>query len=511
MTKKICVFLCAASLTLLTNQSFAQSSYSANRFLIVFEDNITEDEIDVIMEEFNCTEVWISPISQTRLWEVRYFPFEYTPTDTIISNINEESSTARSRAEVRESGLDYQADKFGGQWGSQAIDKQMDCFGTLSTQAKTSEFPVSVGIFDTGFTYPENINYPGYYFDIDQHYDYNYLTNFVGAHDGHGHGTHIASIIAHLTNASSASDGSALPDVHYFMNKTFDNGGSGYIAEIIYAFEFNVLKGMQIANFSWSFRETTDQAMLSPLRHSIEAVLAKFPILIVCAAGNDGEDIDNESNLANWPAAYTFDQILSVTTYNCRGKIAEFSNYGSTSIDITAPGTNIPGLTPAGYDFKSGTSQSTAIVSAIAAILATHQSEFDALEIKCAILESAIPTDALNDIVLTKAYVNAEGALNILGSCGAEGRSRNHTTMDSQLYPNPSFNNSIHYKFDSEIDEMCSIKIYNQLGQVILSNNKSSAKGENIWTFNLPQDNAGIYTFEIVSETHRDSKRFIRH
>jgi len=507
MTKKLNTFLCIIAFLLTCTFISAQSSYSANRFLIVFEPDATQQDIDLALEELNCKEIWISPISQTRLWEVNYFPFLYPPTNTVIYNINEESSTARTRAKVNEAGLDYQADKTDIPSNGHGA---MDCYGNVSIQTVTSKIPVHTAIFDTGFTYPSNINYPDFYFGIDDYIEYNYLTGNPIAFDGHGHGTHIASVIAHLTNLHSNTQEAPPVDVTYNMSKTFDDGGNGYLAEIIYAFEWAVAKGFQIVNFSWSIRETNEEAYLSPLRHSLEKTIEFYPILIICAAGNNGINLDGESSLSNWPAAYGFNHILSVASYNCKEDLALFSNYGQKTVDIAAPGINIPGLTQWGMNFKSGTSQSAAIITGVATALATNQNNFDALEIKCAIMNSATTTDDLASKLVSGGYINAEKAGAILGACNSEKRPIVSQDNKSTLFPNPTNNGIIHYQFQADTKGLFTIHVYDQLGQVMLNVKENAVIGKNIWRLDLSTAKAGIYTIEHASLTQRITKRFMR-
>ncbi len=516
MNNRINPFLLILTLLLTTQFILAQSSYSPNRFLIVFEEDATQDDIDEALEDLNCTEIWVSPISATRLWEVIDFPFVYPPTNTTIYNINEESSTARSRAKVQEAGLDYETDGIydnpdSGIPGNSGPDLQMDCYGQISSYTNTSTHSVDLGIFDTGFTYPIPSIINEYYFNIYDYSEYDYLEDDTVAEDFHGHGTHISSCVAHIANKDAGIKGMVPPDLHFKMSKTFDNSGIGYIAEIIYAFEESVLDGMQIANFSWSFKESSTEALRSPLRHSLESTLNDYELLIVCAAGNDGEDIDDPINLPNWPAAYTFNNLLTVGTYDCTDNVAEFSNYGEKSVDIVAPGYKIPGLTPEGLEHKTGTSQSTAIVTGLAASLATHQIEFNANEIKCAIVNSATGTNELETKLVSGGYLNAESALSILGYCNIEEiRSNSYSSSEMSLYPNPSNENFIQIRFEHDSNEEVHLSIYDQLGQHTITKQFKVFTGENTLKYDLEHLSNGIYTIHVFSQNKRMVGQFMR-
>ena len=58
-------------------------------------------------------------------------------------------------------------------------------------------------------------------------------------------------------------------------------------------------------------------------------------MLIVAAAGNDG---DNADKTPVFPAAYPDSNILSVAATNSKDKLASFSNFGAKTVDLAAPG-----------------------------------------------------------------------------------------------------------------------------------------------------------------------------
>jgi len=63
----------------------------------------------------------------------------------------------------------------------------------------------------------------------------------------------------------------------------------------------------------------------------------------VAAAGNDGS---NNDAYPVYPASYDLPNILSVAAVDNQGKLASFSNYGATSVDISAPGVGILSSVP---------------------------------------------------------------------------------------------------------------------------------------------------------------------
>ena len=61
-------------------------------------------------------------------------------------------------------------------------------------------------------------------------------------------------------------------------------------------------------------------------------------VLLVVAAGNDGDNIDKTPDL---PGDFTNSNILTVAASTSTDALASFSNYGATAVDVAAPGENI--------------------------------------------------------------------------------------------------------------------------------------------------------------------------
>jgi hypothetical protein len=95
-------------------------------------------------------------------------------------------------------------------------------------------------------------------------------------------------------------------------------------------------------------------------------------LLVVAAAGNQATDAD-ENPLV--PAAFPGNAIVSVAATDPDDGLASYSNWGSDSVDLGAPGTNIVSTTPLDYDASpghgslSGTSTATPHVAAAAALI----------------------------------------------------------------------------------------------------------------------------------------------
>jgi subtilisin family serine protease len=138
------------------------------------------------------------------------------------------------------------------------------------------------------------------------------------------------------------------------------------------------------------------------LRDAIERANAAN-ILFVAAAGNSSLNIDTSPS---YPASYDNDNIIAVASITSAGDLSSFSNYGSTSVDLGAPGSGIVSTVPvksgrnivSGYANYSGTSMATPHVTGACALYAASHPGASAATIKSAILGSAnsTPTPSLS-------------------------------------------------------------------------------------------------------------------
>ncbi|MEK9751888.1 MAG: S8 family serine peptidase, partial [Rhodospirillaceae bacterium] len=69
-----------------------------------------------------------------------------------------------------------------------------------------------------------------------------------------------------------------------------------------------------------------------------QAAAARPHMLFVVSAGNDGRDIDARPV---YPAALDLDNLLTVTSADAFGRLAEGSNWGRITVDVMAPGENV--------------------------------------------------------------------------------------------------------------------------------------------------------------------------
>jgi len=99
-------------------------------------------------------------------------------------------------------------------------------------------------------------------------------------------------------------------------------------------------------------------------------------ILVVAAAGNEESNIDDKKK-AYFPASYGLKNIITVTAHDEDLRILPSSNYGRSSVDIFAPGYRIKSSLQNGRTgYLTGTSQATAFVTGVAALIKSEYPQF---------------------------------------------------------------------------------------------------------------------------------------
>ncbi|HET7457297.1 MAG TPA: S8 family peptidase [Gemmatimonadaceae bacterium] len=204
------------------------------------------------------------------------------------------------------------------------------------------------------------------------------------------HGTHVAGIIGAARGNGVGVDGIA-PAVRIMSVRTVPDGDERD-KDVANAIRYAVDNGAQILNMSFGkgyspYKGAVDDAVKYADAHGV---------LMVHAAGNDGEDLEKKPNFptpvylaggrpANW---------IEVGASSWKGGdslAASFSNYSRTLVDVFAPGVDILSTVPGGgYKRESGTSMAAPVVSGLAALLMAYYPNLTAADVKRVILASAI-------------------------------------------------------------------------------------------------------------------------
>ena len=298
-------------------------------------------------------------------------------------------------------------------WGLNSKAANVTSAWTLTQGSKN----VIVAVIDTGIdaTHPDLKNNLWKAPSSDKHvgsgnvYGWDFVTKSPNPRDFHGHGTHIAGIIGAIANPKTGTAGVA-QNVQIMAVRYYDETAPGKVnlANTIKALNYAVDNGAKIINYSGGGPEFSQEEFEAMKKAESRGVL------IVAAAGNDHRNTDQEANYY-YPAAYQqkgLKNIISVASIDPDGKILPSSNWGAKSVDVAAPGEGILSTTPGSqYGKMTGTSQATAFVSGIAALLLSKQPALTPAQLKDIIFKSVTPMASLRGKVSTNGKVDAYKAV----------------------------------------------------------------------------------------------------
>lgn len=191
----------------------------------------------------------------------------------------------------------------------------------------------------------------------------------TSATDPNGHGTHVAGIVAAIANNRRGVAGLA-PHARILPVRVLDADGSGTTDVIARGVVWATDQGAQVINMSLAATQS-DTALLKAVQYA-----QRQGVLVVAAAGNDGQGCFLFGCPTQYPAAYT--DVVGVGAVTSSLSRASFSSFGSW-VDIAAPGDVILSTIPSSqrlggdcdgrrYCALSGTSMASPYVAAAAAL-----------------------------------------------------------------------------------------------------------------------------------------------
>ncbi len=242
---------------------------------------------------------------------------------------------------------------------------------------------------------------------VDDIHGWDFCHNDATLHDGgeDGHATHVAGTIAASLNGTGVVG--VAPNIRIMALKFIKNtNGCGTDAMAIDAIDYAASFGVPIINASWG---GTDRDL------ALESAIAESGALFVAAAGNQGLNLDATGNNF-YPAESPLASVLSVAAINQDGDKAAFSNFGSSAVDIAAPGTNIVSDYPGGgFAIADGTSMAAPHVTGVAALGLSVAPGLTTAELKSRILSRGVTLSGVVGKTVTGKLVNAMRVADVVG------------------------------------------------------------------------------------------------
>lgn len=246
------------------------------------------------------------------------------------------------------------------------------------------------------------------------------------------HGTHVAGIIAATRDNGIGIQGVAESAVIMAIRAVPD--GDEHDKDVANAIIYAVDNGAKIINMSFGKSYFKDKQVVDrAVRHAMEN-----DVLIIHAAGNDGQ---NNDETPNFPNRYYVDslginqgnavawiEVGAISWKNDADLLANFSNYGKRTVDVFAPGVAINSTVPESkYKDLQGTSMAAPVVSGLAALIRSYYPSLSSFDVKNIILKTVYKPDqkvklvqdgakkrlTLDEISTTGGVVNAYNALKL--------------------------------------------------------------------------------------------------
>lgn len=242
---------------------------------------------------------------------------------------------------------------------------------------------------------------------------------FYGNSDVEGpdpkHGTHVAGIIA--ANRKNDIGVKGIADNVKIMSVRAVPNGDERDKDVANAIRYAVDNGAHIINMSFG-------KGFSPHKDIVDKAVKYAEskgVLLIHAAGNDGDNLDEESNFPNKTytsggQAATWLEIGASSWGADENFVGSFSNYGKKTVDLFAPGVQIYSTTPNdSYENLQGTSMAAPATSGVAAIIMSYFPHLNAQQVKEILRQSTRKFDGLK---VTKPGSKDEIAFQQLSSSG---------------------------------------------------------------------------------------------
>jgi cell wall-associated protease len=240
------------------------------------------------------------------------------------------------------------------------------------------------------------------------------------------HGSHVAGIIGAKRGNGVGVDGVA-DNVRLMMIGVVPSGGDERDKDVANGIRYAVDNGAKVINMSFGKR-------FSPYKEAVDTAIQyaeSKDVLLVHAAGNEAENVDSTMKYPtpkydDGTVAKNYITVGNTTRRMDKTLVASSSNYGSRTVDLFAPGTDIDNTTPHNaYQSLTGTSMAAPCVAGVAAMLRSYFPKLTAVQVKDILMKSVYKPDVqvrvpgtnrtapFNSLSVSGGILNAEQAVKL--------------------------------------------------------------------------------------------------
>jgi subtilisin family serine protease len=236
---------------------------------------------------------------------------------------------------------------------------------------------------------------------VDDYYGASFVSSPDTTTTPSPHGTHVSGIIA--ADSSQGPVQGVAPQAQIIPAQFIANDGGGSLGDAVLALQYAASRGAKVINASWG-----GAPCVASLYNAFKLLESKG-IMIVVAAGNDGQDIDTNPT---FPASFNLSNQITVAASTATDFMTSWSNSGFSLVHVAAPGENIISTVPGGGTASmDGTSMATPFVTATAALLFSAKPNATVAQVKQAILDSVDVNPGHEFKVSTRGRINVQKAI----------------------------------------------------------------------------------------------------
>lgn len=357
-----------------------------------------------------------------------------------------------------------------------------------------------------------------------------YDSNDDPAHSGwwEGHGSAVAGIVG-----AKGNNGQGVAGVNWDVKLMIVKGG-GQEAQAIAAYSYalanrklynssNGANGAFVVATNASWGVDNGQASSAPLWCAMYDTLGRHGVLSAGATANANTNVDVDGDL---PTQCPSDYLITVTNTKMDDIKETQAGYGTTTIDLGAPGSGTWTVDQGGNGYAAfgGTSGATPHVTGTIgllysvacsnfATLATTNPRLAADKVRDFILNGVDANASLDGITTTGGRLNVNNAVQaLITDCpnllGIEEQTEVISSLTS--YPNPLNGSNFTIEFTSELNAKTNIEIIDITGKVVYLNSFSTVTGFNKLNLNLSDLAKGMYQVKMVTNEQLSTLKLVK-